>query len=184
MNILKLISFTFVMFLSLSSPSSATVYNVLGGTFTINGITLDVASSGGTLNINEGSNAYQGFGEILDPFMFSGSDVNVQTAASVGGVSGGNAPAGNVVDGGFVDMSSFFANWNGNDIYQGNSLASVSLISGGYQIAWQAAATGPYPANTYWTIGIAVVPLPAASWLMLSGVAGLAGVAHRRKKQI
>jgi len=180
MKILKIIFFVFTMLLSLSA--SATVYNVLGGTFTLSGITLDTNSTGGTLNINEGANAYQGFGEILDPFMFSGFDVNIQTASSVAGISGGgNAPSGNVVDGGVVDMSAFFINWNNNDLWQGSISADVTAISGGYQISWIANQSGPKLAPSQWTIDIAAVPLPAAGWLMLSGLTSLLGFACRRK---
>ena len=80
-------------------PISATIYSVLGGTFNIDGILSNMISSGDKLNINESVNAYQGFGEILAPFMFSGFNVNVQTTLSVNGVLGDDAQSGTVIDG-------------------------------------------------------------------------------------
>lgn len=101
--------------------------------------------------------------------MFSGLDVNTQTS-SLGGI----APSGNVIDGGVVDMSSFYVLWNGSDIAQGSGIASVTAIAGGYQLAWTAQQSGPKLSPlTQWTIDISEVPLPASSWLLLSGLLGL-----------
>jgi hypothetical protein len=56
----------------------------------------------------------------------------------------------------------------------------VSTITGGFQLAWTANQSGPKLAPSNWTVDIAAVPLPAASWLMFTGLVGLMSLFYKR----
>lgn len=136
-------------------------------------------------------------------FNSSGTFVNTFTAAasSQATVSGGGpVPSGTVGSGATiangdaitVNLSSFFANWNGNDFNQGNAAAAgtVSNVVGNnfdYVLDWTSLISGG-PFNNQigtWhltgTGSVAPIPLPAAVWLLGSGLLGMVGVARRKK---
>ena len=169
------------------SAAHATIYDVLGGTFSHPAIypgTFTLTSTSGQIFINEGTTAYQAFDSIVDPFIFLGQPYRIGTASSYPGVIGGGyAPSGTVIDGGSVDMSSIFGSWNANPPFNQGGLASVSAIPGGFRLAWESdyldgpfIGTGP----TFWTLDIAAVPVPAAVWLFGSGLVGLVSIARRK----
>lgn len=106
------------------------------------------------------------------------------------------APSGDITNGVMsLNLESWTAGWGGNEFNQGASTADGSMtISnltdlGGGQYSFTADWSrliegGPFNGQTgYWTMdGTAtVVPIPAAAWLMGSGLLGLVGVARRRR---
>ena len=117
--------------------------------------------------------------------------VNTFTAASstqAGVAGGGPAPSCDATGGVLTcDMSSFFANWNGTDFNQGHAgTIGTTDGMGNFTIAWtQTIVGGPFNGQTgSWNFAgtYTVVPVPAAAWLMGSGLLGLVGVARRRRK--
>lgn len=136
-------------------------------------------------------------------FNFGSAFVNTFTAAgsSQTGVGGGGpVPSGTFDNAGGTttfNTSSFFANWNGTDFNQGNAAASLvttncSATGCDYTLSWQSLIVGgAFNGNTgTWLLRgtvaaapVSEVPLPAAVWLLGSGLVGLVGVARRRKTQ-
>lgn len=93
-----------------------------------------------------------------------------------------------------LNLSSFYANWNGTDFNQGSPTVSgtVTGCSGNtcsYNIAWFSTIVGgPFNGNTgSWKLSgtvtgtAAPVPIPAAAWLFGSGLVGLVGIARRKR---
>lgn len=137
---------------------------------------------------------------------FSGSPMNTYTAASnigddntaAGSLSGGPVPTGilNDVAGTItMDLSSWFVNWNDNDIHAGTGKADGFTsaiaagvwdpVTGAYSLSWLS-LTGIGPkdgAKSSFTLeGVAsVVPVPPAIWMFGSGLLGLVGMARREK---
>lgn len=134
----------------------------------------------------------------IGSFDFSGAWVNTYTAAAAtqGAVPGGGpAPVftGALVDGAFtIDMSSFFANWNGTDFNQGNSavggtLSNCSASGCDFSMSWTSLIQGgpPFGGQTgSWILGgtIAAVPEASTYGMMAAGLALVGFVARRRTR--
>jgi len=139
--------------------------------------------------------------------LFSGFAINVYTAASnlgdvstpAGSIAGGAIPTGTLDDvAGTItmDLSSWFMNWNDNDIFAGTGIADGVTsalatgvwdpVSGQYSLSWQSVTgIGPKAGLVTGTTlsGVASpVPVPAAAWLFGSGLLGLIGVARRKER--
>ena len=126
-------------------------------------------------------------------FIFGSPPVYVNTftaaASTQAGVAGGGpVPSCDAAGGALTcDMTSFFANWNGTDFNQGTATAvGTTDGAGNFTLGWTSlivggafdGQTGSWEfAGTY-----SAVPVPAAVWLMGSGLLGLVGVARRRRK--
>lgn len=135
---------------------------------------------------------------------YSGSLLSIYTAATnlgdvnsvAGSLNGGPVASGTLdtMTGTItMDLSSWFANWSGNDISMGTgkddgitsafATGTWDSITGEYSLSWQSLDTGPYLITSLWTLeGTASpVPLPSALWLFGSGLIGLVGFSRRKK---
>lgn len=130
-------------------------------------------------------------------FQFGAAQVNSFTASAstqVGVAGGGAAPVftGSLTNGAFtMDMSSFFANWNGTDFNQGNAaaggtLSNCSLAGCDFTMSWQSLIVGgPFNGNTgSWILNgtIAAVPEASTYGMMAAGLALVGFVARRRTR--
>lgn len=138
----------------------------------------------------------------IGAFNFGSAWVNTYTAASAtqAGVAGGGAApvfTGTLTDGAFtMDMSSFFANWNGTDFNQGNSsvsgtLSNCSVAGCDFTMGWQSLIVGgSFNGNTgTWVLNgtiAAAAPVPEASTygMMAAGLAMVGFVARRRTRRV
>jgi hypothetical protein len=136
----------------------------------------------------------------IGSFNFSSAWVNTYTAAAATQVivpGGGPAPVFNGVlaDGNVstIDMSSFFANWNGTDFNQGNSAVNNLTMSNcnagtcDFSMSWTSLIQGgpPFGGQTgSWVLTgtIAAVPEASTYGMMIAGL-GLVGFVARRRSR-
>jgi hypothetical protein len=69
----------------------------------------------------------------------------------------------------------------GASLASGTSFNLPSLASGMYDLVITGTATGILGGQYIGTVAASAVPLPAAAWLLLSGLAGVAAMARRRR---
>ena len=137
---------------------------------------------------------------------FSSFPINIYTAASslgddntaTGTQSGGASPTGtlNDVTGTItMDLSSWFLNWNNNDVNAGTgksdgvtsafATGTWNSVTGDYSLSWLSlTGLGPKAGLTSaFTLEgtVTAVPIPSAGWLLGSGLLGLVGVMKRKK---
>lgn len=121
------------------------------------------------------------------------SDANLDPngmGPAAGTVPGGPVPTGMVdTDTGeiWVDMSSMFSDHGGFDgLVGGIGYGLWNSMTGEYQMAWTVALPDPHPAAGTFVSFVfhgyaSPVPVPAAAWLLGSGLIALVGVARRRQ---
>lgn len=139
---------------------------------------------------------------------FSGFPINVYTAASnlgdtstsTGTQLGGAVPTGILDDvAGTItmDLSSWFLNWNDNDIHAGTGKVDGSTsalatgtwdpVTGAYSLSWLS-LTGLGPkaglVSSFTLEGVvSAVPIPSAIWLFGSGLLGIIGMTRKKPNQ-
>ena len=103
------------------------------------------------------------------------------------------APSGDITGGVMtLDLSAWSGGFSGEQFSQGGStsgnmvISNLTALGGGaysFEAAWVYWAPINLGVDYNWTLtGVAtVVPVPAAAWLLGSGLVGLVGVARRRK---
>ncbi|MHB8388073.1 MAG: VPLPA-CTERM sorting domain-containing protein [Acidobacteriaceae bacterium] len=132
-------------------------------------------------------------------YNFTAASSCATTTSCTNTITGGPAPTGTVdttANTITMNMSSWFMSWGGDNFNQGPTSGSVAgtynSTNGAYDLTWTSAINGgPFDAGTgvgTWTLTgvatVAPVPLPAAFWLMGSGILGLVGVALRRTRHV
>ena len=109
-------------------------------------------------------------------------------------IPGGPIPTGDIIGSNItMDLSSLIWNVSGLDMNVGSPTATGSANCVGasctYTLTWASApgalyAFGPSATSTWTLTGtaeIAAVPVPATAWLLMSGIAGLFGLATRNQ---
>lgn len=134
---------------------------------------------------------------IIDMTFFGGA-VNTYTALSnlgapnnvAGSIAGGPVPTADVSGSTItMDLSSWFANYNGTDFNQGSPTVTGTWNSGtnAFDVRWSSVIIGGSFNNFIgtWTLQGTAAPVPEASTygMMLAGL-GLVGFAVRRRKLI
>jgi hypothetical protein len=176
-------NFTYIPFTGLGSDTDLTSYS----SFSSNG-TAQPTGAGGTCAAG-----------TVGCFDFGAAQVNTFMAASSSqsGVGGGGPTlsgeeyndTGGTTN---IDTSGYFANWNGTDFNQGNtsSVLVTSNCTAGtcdFTASWTSFISGgPFDGNTgCWFLQgtVSSIPVPAAAWLMGSGLVGLVGVARRKRNR-
>ena len=83
-----------------------------------------------------------------------------------------------------ANMTSMFAQWNGVNEFNVGGIGTVTdLGSNQYLLAWSKQQNYlPFSGlNTYVTMTVQAVPIPATLWLFGSGLLGLIGISRRKK---
>lgn len=159
------------------------------------------AGEGAGVNVVGGA----GFSPSITAFNFFGAPVTTGLAATATGAANASGTfgtngfsgttSGNTIT---LDLGGFYANWSGTNFLQGTdptgangtstaATGTYDAVTGAFDIRWSSyITTAPFAGQTgNWHLtGIATVapvPVPAAVWLLGSGLIGLVGVARRRK---
>lgn len=191
----------FAVLLSTSIGAEAAVYDVLGGSFTINagGFPVGTISMTGTGQLTEG--VFDGSASALasnssatnaglSAELFLGYPMYFYFAPDgVYDVAGAPHPAPSIdLVGMTADMTSMFGNWNsapGNlQEFNVGGIATVTQLNAtDYALDWTAPLSATFPTlgdTIVMHMEVRAVPLPASVWLFGSGFLGLLGLTRKR----
>ncbi|MDH5765681.1 MAG: VPLPA-CTERM sorting domain-containing protein [Gammaproteobacteria bacterium] len=184
---IKFSIFIALVFIVMNSASAAT-YNVLQGTFYIEGVTPEVTVIPGVGSFTEGvfdkySPLYETmYAETgLEEFQFFGSP---EYAFFFETGLGGDIRSAPTVD--LVNLTADFSSfvWIALAWYHVDSgaIAQLTPIDDFYRASWSSLILGgPFDGFTSeWTMDIRPVPLPSAFWLFASGLIGMFGLSRRK----
>lgn len=137
---------------------------------------------------------FQGVGDLVPTI----SRCDETSALFTSGFSGASAPSAVISDSSIkVDLSSLFSSVNRGNAYQLWNIGTVvtglfNPTSKEFALSWDRVFDGnsqQAPASfflnglVHFDLDVQPVPLPAAAWLFMSGVAGVAALARRRKSE-
>ena len=120
-----------------------------------------------------------------DPNFFYNYTMNFGTPGSVIDSVGTLTPPTSInLATGFADLSSFTIRWNdfGFDSIGATNVPITQNPDGSYHLSWQMQGGFSSTGTATMTMDIAPVPLPAAVWLLGSGLLGLVGIGRRYRK--
>ena len=183
--------FAAVLVLNVSISNAAT-YQVLSGSISFDSVnTFSIPGIGSfTEGVFDGSASACCIGADVTATNsgFGSADlwsIPMTTYFSTTGVDGLNHNAPSIdLNSMTADFGSFYAYWNGQEIYQGGSASVVDLGNSIYELTWAGSEfTGGVKVSppTAWTMQVSAVPVPAAVWLFASGFIALFGFARPGK---
>jgi hypothetical protein len=87
---------------------------------------------------------------------------------------------------GFSSLGAELIDTSNHDDVVGSGLnfTASSLAAGNYELQVSGAPLSPLGGIFSGAIHVSAVPIPAAAWLLLSGLAGLGAIARRRKSEV
>lgn len=185
------------MVLSIATVAQAATWQVLGGSVYVDPDTT-AGSPAFSATLTPGTpgvlidGSYQAEGEIFSSLYLGTSDPNfswnyrMDFYTSEFGNTGPLAPPPSInLATGYADLSSFNIRWYeiGFESIGATNVPIIQNPDGSYHLSWQLVGGFSPTGTSTVTMDIAPVPLPAAVWMLGSGLLGLVGVGRRFRKQ-
>ena len=185
----------FCLVLGTTGMAQAASWQVLGGSVYVDP-DLNASSPAFSATLTPGTpgllieGSYQGYEEIFANQMVGTDDPdfawNHQMRFYTGEYSNSGAmtPAPSIdLGSGYADLSSFGINWYEVN-FNSDGATNVPIIQnpdGSYHLSWQMVGGFSSTGTATMTMDIAAVPVPAAVWLLGSGLVALVGIGRRAR---